>query len=117
MGSPALDQLLIAKSPKRRVRNRAALLHAVERQNVLERQGAALHEELGVSLVDDAPENSKLHFLRIGEVVVGKREIAVRLGAVHSLDSVPKMVDHVQLGHGLHQRGVPVMARHVAREA
>ena len=49
-----------------------------------------MHEELGVSLVDDAPENSKLHFLRIGEVVVGKREIAVRLGAVQSLDSVPR---------------------------
>ena len=116
MGSSALDQLLVAKSPKCRVRNRAALLHTVERQNVFERQGAALHEELGVSLVDNASENSKLHFLRIGEVVIREREVAVRLGAVHSLDSVPKMVNHVQLGHGLHQRGIPVMARHMARE-
>ncbi|MFC2766695.1 MAG: hypothetical protein ACFN27_05015 [Prevotella sp.] len=36
------------------------------------------------------------------------RQAAASLRVVHALDSVAKVINHVELGHGLHKRGVAV---------
>lgn len=67
-----------------------------------------------VRLVDDAPVNRELDEARFAQVVVGQPQVALGLGTVYPLDSVSKVVDHVQLRHRLHERWVAVPHRNVA---
>lgn len=85
-----------------------ALLCAVEHEHVLEGQVGVRHEHACVGLVRDGSVNGEPDLAWVRKVIVEKRQAAASLRVVHALDSVAKVINHVELGHGLHKRGVAV---------
>lgn len=102
------DPWLSARPFHRRVASEywPALLCAVE--HVLEGQVGARHERARVGLVRDSSVNGEPDLAWVRKVIVEKRQAAASLRLVHALDPVAKVIDHVELGHGLHKCGVAV---------
>ena len=113
VGSSSLHESLVTKAPQCYIRDEMALLDPIEREHVFEWELGVLHEQSRVALVDYAPINGQLHFSGIAQVVVGQGEVSVGLRAVHPLDPVSEMVDHVQLCHRLDKGRIPVAPGHV----
>lgn len=102
------DPWLSARPFHRRVASEywPALLCAVE--HVPEGQIGVRHERARVGLVRDSSVNGEPDLAWVRKVIVEKRQAAANLRLVHALDPVAKVINHVELGHGLHKCGVAV---------